>query len=617
MIYDTLNLELVEIISRKMDQADGFKEFEIDKGLISDRASGNLAELMSIGAPVFVKSYVPGGLATISIRGSSASHTQVLWNGIPINSPMNGQTDFSQIPLFFVDRASLLFGAGAASKSTGSLGGSVNLITETDWNNRLNIELLQEIGSFETYKTSGFINAGSGRFQSSTRFSWVKSENDFPYLNNSISVENPPQENRANAAYSQKGLLQELNWKASQRTTATAKIWVQDNNRNIPPNIMIIAPENNERHSELITRAVVNLDHRFNQSAVTVQSGLLSSTSNYKNQIAGIDTENDVFSSLNQLSYSFFGVQRLLINASAGFDYHHVDSENYEDVKTRNESNMTLSACYSDEKRLTLNLLLRQEMIDQAPAPLIPSFAVVYKITAQSPVSISASIARNFRAPSLNDLYWVPGGNQNLASESGIMGETGISINKEFAGLLVAVGITGFYLDVDEWIAWQPDSVFSYWRPSNLKNVISKGIEADLNISGTIEKVSWNILMNYSYTSTKNQKAQSTNDQSVDKQLMYVPEHTANQSLRISFKGYSAGYFVNFVGMRYTAADNSRYLPGYVLQDFTLSKTFKIGKSSLQGRITMNNITDKQYQTIAWQPMPGRNFSFSVKYHFE
>lgn len=617
MISDTLILETVEINSRRIGLASGFKEFEIDNTLISDRASGNLAELLSVVAPVFVKSYVPGGLATTSIRGASASHTQVLWNGMNINSPMNGQTDFSQIPLFFVDKASLFFGPGSAATASGSLGGNVILQTETDWNNRFCVKLLQEIGSFDTYKTGVVIHTGRSRFQSSTRFSSVTSENDFPYRNNSISGENPPQENRISAAYEQKGFLQELNWKATDRTTASAKVWVQDNHRNIPPNMMVMAPENNENYTELVTRAVVNLDQRFNQSAFSFQSGLLHSNSNYINLLAGIDSDNEVISSVNQLNYSFPKIKKLQLKVGAGYDYHHVDAENYEDVKTRKEAHLKISARYSDEKRLTMNFLLRQELIDQTFSPLVPSIAALYRITAQSPFSVSASIARNFRMPSLNDLYWIPGGNQNLVNETGITGDVGIKVQKDFSTFSLTGAINGFYLDINDWIAWQPDSVFSYWRPSNFKNVISKGIEVDLDVSGKIGLLTLNFLMNYSFTSTKNQKPQSTSDQSVGKQLIYVPVHTANQSLRLTFKEFSAGYFLNYVGTRNTTADNSRYLPGYVLQDITLSKTFNLGKSSFSGRFAVNNFANKQYQTIAWQPMPGRNFSFSIQYRFE
>ena len=36
-------------------------------------------------------------LSTVAFRGTSPSHTQVTWNGMRINNPMLGMTDFSTI----------------------------------------------------------------------------------------------------------------------------------------------------------------------------------------------------------------------------------------------------------------------------------------------------------------------------------------------------------------------------------------------------------------------------------------------------------------------------------------------------------------------------------------
>ena len=57
--------------------------------------SNNLAGLVSRLSSLYIKSY--GALATPSFRGTTSSHTLVLWNGIPINSNANGLADFSSI----------------------------------------------------------------------------------------------------------------------------------------------------------------------------------------------------------------------------------------------------------------------------------------------------------------------------------------------------------------------------------------------------------------------------------------------------------------------------------------------------------------------------------------
>ena len=60
---------------------------------------------LSVSVSIFSKQYGRATLSTVAFRGTAASHTQVMWNGMRINSPMLGMTDFSMIPSYFVDDA--------------------------------------------------------------------------------------------------------------------------------------------------------------------------------------------------------------------------------------------------------------------------------------------------------------------------------------------------------------------------------------------------------------------------------------------------------------------------------------------------------------------------------
>lgn len=60
--------------------------------------SVNLSELLAASSPVFVKSYGPGGMATAHFRGTAASHSRIVWNGLNLNSPMRGLPTFHCFP---------------------------------------------------------------------------------------------------------------------------------------------------------------------------------------------------------------------------------------------------------------------------------------------------------------------------------------------------------------------------------------------------------------------------------------------------------------------------------------------------------------------------------------
>ena len=60
----------------------------------------DLGSVLSQETHVRIRNY--GALSSSSIRGAGAAHTQVVWNGLFLNSPMNGLYDLSLMPLFFI-----------------------------------------------------------------------------------------------------------------------------------------------------------------------------------------------------------------------------------------------------------------------------------------------------------------------------------------------------------------------------------------------------------------------------------------------------------------------------------------------------------------------------------
>ena len=57
----------------------------------------SLGNLLQKQANFYFKQNGNGMVSSISLRGTSASQTGVYWNGISINSALNGQTDFNTL----------------------------------------------------------------------------------------------------------------------------------------------------------------------------------------------------------------------------------------------------------------------------------------------------------------------------------------------------------------------------------------------------------------------------------------------------------------------------------------------------------------------------------------
>ena len=97
------NLKEVTFEERRPLKEIGVVKVKFDSLMLKENIALSMADILAYNSSLFVKNYGRATLSTVSFRGTSSSHTQVLWNGIAINSPMLGMTDFSQIPSYLID----------------------------------------------------------------------------------------------------------------------------------------------------------------------------------------------------------------------------------------------------------------------------------------------------------------------------------------------------------------------------------------------------------------------------------------------------------------------------------------------------------------------------------
>jgi hypothetical protein len=143
---DTLparQLQAITVSAQALLRDQGMQKTVLDSVALRSDVTGSLAQVLGQNSTLFIKSYGRATLSTASVRGTSPSHTQVTWNGIPINSPMLGMVDFSTIPAFFIDRVQVYHGPGATSVSSGSLGGAVTLATAQPLENGFSLQYNQ------------------------------------------------------------------------------------------------------------------------------------------------------------------------------------------------------------------------------------------------------------------------------------------------------------------------------------------------------------------------------------------------------------------------------------------------------------------------------------------
>ena len=230
---DTIQLNAVEVTAEKMgvDVLKPLVAKKLDTLVLQSKSTSNLADLLIQHSPVFIKTYGPGGTSTASFRGTTASHTLVLWNGFQLNAPTLGQVDFSTIPVFLADDVSLNWGSGTSNNS-GGLGGTVNIDNSNRFGSGLLLDFKQTYGSFNTL--GSFITVGNYGKWFSFRVKAYRnsSDNDFEY-ENLATIPHQTMKQR-NADFVDYGVMPEVSF-LLKKCVINVSSWNQWNKRNLPP----------------------------------------------------------------------------------------------------------------------------------------------------------------------------------------------------------------------------------------------------------------------------------------------------------------------------------------------------------------------------------------------
>lgn len=621
---DTFQLKTVEIRAKTPIEQKALTRSQVDTLELQKLQTKSLAELIQSSGPVFVKTYGRGSSASVSFRGTSSSHTQVNWNGMNINSPMRGDYDFSIFPVYFADEINLLHGGSSLSQTSGGLGGSVQINNQADWNNKLQIKYIQEIESFETYREFFQIGIGNHSFQSSTRIFHDQSQNNFSYYNYGVL---PYRDDvQKNADYKKYGFLQEFYYRKKQNHLSL-KIWGNHYFRNLPQLMSYEGKNRLEYQEDNDIKAIAKWTHYKNNFKWEIFSSMNQYELHYFRSSTETDFENFNStslenSSMSRILFQYKKEEKLNLETFVDINYHHVKvSDISSDISfnsNRFEAFWLGRVNYAFNEKTSAYAILRSEYYDDTFIPLIPALGFEYQIKKWMSVFINGS--RNYHKPTLNDLYWVPGGNADLKPEDAWSADLGIKSQYKKEEFQVQLQLNTYQSLIDNWIIWQPSSSGAYyWEAVNLKKVWARGMESHIKINWQFHQ-NWKIYLsaNYTYTRTTNQNAVNSVDESRGKQLIYIPVHSANFLFNLQFKNWQWSLGNQSIGKRYTNSSYTESDYELILSPFSVMNTEIAWQKSFNKLYTrlafrIENLFDTDYMMILWRPMPGRYYAVNLQ----
>jgi vitamin B12 transporter len=607
--YDSFYLEPAQIHAKKNNKAsfvmypignsEGGQEYS--EIFNSNLNFNSLADEMIQKGVLNIRNNGSGILSLMSLRGLYGSQLNLMWEGISIQSPMNGQLDLSLIPGFFIDYAKIFTTNSGASNANSALSGSLEIGSEIPVFKQNKVEFFLSRGSFNAGFYGTNIQLSRKNLISRTKIFHNHATNDYPIRKVSLS-DRAYQKN--NAVQSQ-GVLQEFFLRTKKNNLLEAKLWIQSAQRQIPESIWSLNPSSLQEDKSIRALLAYKSGKKIlksNKIAYLMEDILFRDNFRaYPNIVQTLSHISSLSYSLKKHSVIEIGVNQSLAVAS---------SNGYVDKKNQILNALYLSAD-SKVKKLYSNFSVRQQWLQEARLPFLFSMNIAYSITDK--FLVNASLGSYYRVPTLNDLYWLPGGNVNLRGENSFKKELGFlwnKLNKQKTSLKVSV----FTNKVQDLIVWLPSSL-GYFEANNVRGLDIKGVEYLLT-SQIYKKQNSSIFaqISGSYILSSYSDVEAGQENMLGNQAIFIPKTVWSAQLKFQYKKLFSECIFNYSSLRYYSTDNAYFLPSYYLLNFRVFSEFKLAKNQFLIGLNSQNITQTYYELMPDRPMPGLQFSVFLKH---
>ncbi|HRO42391.1 MAG TPA: TonB-dependent receptor [Flavipsychrobacter sp.] len=579
----------------------GQKLTTIDSVTLEQYRMQSVANLLSQQTPVFIKSYGLNGLATLNIRGSSAAQSQVFWNGVPINNAALGMADISLLPVSMINKLHLIYGSSAALWGSGNIGGA--LLLESDapsFQKKFQYEFALGAGSFGQYQAGGKIGFAKRKFNFSTNVFAQTARNNFKYENDLGETERT-----SNAHLNGLALQQQIAYRHNEKSTLRFIGWYQNYYREIPAAMFEAYSEKIRRDESL--RLMLDWNRKSLLGNLYAKAAFLKDKMHFVDDTIKLNSENTSYQSFVEAGWKkrFSERHQLMVFTPLQISWMKPDTI----LRNQQKYALVVAYSYNDLKeKFKASVNLRDEVIDGLNV-FLPGISASYAFTKS--FTIRANFQRTFRVPTLNELYYSPGGNKNLKPEKGWSIDAGYKLEKRISNFSLLHDVSVYNRVIEDWIIWLGGAI---WTPHNIASVHSRGIETENLFSLALHDWKLYLGFNASYIAATTMSSHIPNDGSIGKQIPYTPKYSGQLNAGFGFRSLYFNYNHTYTGLRYMNVDETGAINAYQTSNVQASYLLKLRTHSLSFSAQANNIFNASYQVVNARPMPGVNWLFSLRF---
>lgn len=591
--------EVVVIADKNVQQnSTGYKVLTLSDSIISNNRT-SFTSLIRFNSPIYMKENGAGGVSSASFRGTSASNTAVVWNGININSVNNGQTGFNSLTVNLIDNIVIRSGGGTIKYGSGAIGGTIHLNTTLPFGYFSKHSLQTSLGSFQTLQNRYKFASSNTRFSLNFGIAHNRSENNYKLLSTPFENVNGNYDNL------------NTNFSFAIKTSLYSKIKFYFTNYSGERGFAGELPNPtsaNEKYQNFNNRVLSEFEFSKNTATHTIKFAYLTQEYRY-------------FEDRDMEKYDFGNSTRRLFNYDFTYTFNNSTSiESFSEYDSNIGDSSTLqkhhrkqfsqALIYKSEigTQILYNLKVRKDFNSDYDVPWVYGFGAEYHLSEKLKLRMNGS--KNYRVPTYNDLYWPELGNVDLIPETAKQAEIAIEINNK----QLQLDLSFYYIDSKNKIVWTPNgdpNRPNKWIPINISKTLNKGLELNLKYNRKYQHHYFNLNLNYAYT--------IATDKTKKKSLIFVPKHLTNLNLAYGYRRWNTFYQFLYNGKVFTSEDNIDILSiaAYDISNIGMEyHILKTSKQQLSAGLKVNNVYNEIYEVSPRRLMPNRNFNIHINYKF-
>ncbi|NEQ97934.1 MAG: TonB-dependent receptor [Cyanothece sp. SIO2G6] len=564
-----------------------------------------------------------GALSGQFIRGGVSAQTLILLDGRPLNDGAFGGVDLSNFTTDAVEQIEVLPGGGSVLYGSNAIGGVINIIT------RRSIEDGVEVSAGVTGGSFGFNDQVLQVRGATDTTRWVigynrtAADNDFPFRLTSTDFDST----RANAEVLYNNVNFNITSNINDRNEVRFGLLYLSKDLAVPGGVPVpdsisggfnalTRDDRQETENMLLDLAYESQLSQSQDSVLTARVYLDFLDSTFDDPVADNEFESpserrtDQMAVGGQLQHAWQFASNQ--NITYGLDYRHVEADNSTldlttgDRTVNYDDSINQWGLFSRYQvdilpRLSANLGVRQDFNDLVDGSFT-SASVGIQANLTDTTTFRTNFARNFRVPSLSDLFFEPFNNPDLDPESALSFDVGVDQELGDRGLL---RFTFYRNDIRNAISFNLETS----TPQNIGRVRAIGIEAEATY-----QVFDDIFAFGNYTWNRPIIKDGPTPDNNGNLLPFT--HADSWNVGLSYENQQelyAALFLHTVRDFFVDRGNTESLNGRTTLDFKLRVPVN---DVVALNASVNNIFDAQYEEFPGFPGLGRNFQVGLRSTF-